>query len=243
MNARQWVARGRPVVTCWDKPLVKSGSGSFLKKDLSKLLTTLRSCHFCWQKKKRRGVSDTVLLSESCPSVKCSAAFVSPRLLRGDDHASLVELILERRHHGVVAGDSVDARVLQTHVLHQTAADLHDQRDELRGDAEFSHTWNLQWGFHCILVRRMTARRLTLLITPGWQSSNRTPKALGPAFFVFFMMLIPHGDLGGLLSSEDRADKKRHCVSQSVLVYPVFTFKGSHPKKAVTYAYICRYSI
>lgn len=27
-------------------PLVKSGSGSFLKKDLSKLLTTFRSCHF-----------------------------------------------------------------------------------------------------------------------------------------------------------------------------------------------------
>ncbi|TNN85883.1 hypothetical protein EYF80_003727 [Liparis tanakae] len=90
-------------------------------------------------KKKQRGVSHTVLWSESRPSVKCPAAFGSPRLLRGDDLASLVELILERRHHGVVPGDPVDARVLQTHVLHQTAADLHDQRDELRGEAGFSH--------------------------------------------------------------------------------------------------------
>lgn len=41
-------------------------------------------------------------------------------------------MILKHRHHGVVAGDSVDPGVFQTHVLHQTAADLHDQRDELR---------------------------------------------------------------------------------------------------------------
>ena len=45
---------------------------------------------------------------------------------------------------------------------------------------------------------------LTLLLAAGWQSSSRTPKALGPDFLDFFMMLIPHGDLGGLLSSGDR---------------------------------------
>lgn len=45
------------VVTRLHSPLVNSGSGSFLKKDLSKLLTTLRSCHFCQQKETQRGVS------------------------------------------------------------------------------------------------------------------------------------------------------------------------------------------
>lgn len=42
---------------CWNllvSPLVKSGSGSFLKNDLSKLLTTLRSCHFCWRQSTQR---------------------------------------------------------------------------------------------------------------------------------------------------------------------------------------------
>ena len=42
------------VLTCLDSPLVKSGSGSFLKKDLSKLLTTLRSCHFCGRQEERQ---------------------------------------------------------------------------------------------------------------------------------------------------------------------------------------------
>lgn len=55
-----------------------------------------------------------------------------PRLLCRVDVDPLVELILEQRHHGVVPGDPVDPGVLQTHVLHQAAADLHDQRDELR---------------------------------------------------------------------------------------------------------------
>lgn len=44
-------------MACWNllvSPLVKSGSGSFLKKDLSKLLTTLRSCHFCRRQSTQR---------------------------------------------------------------------------------------------------------------------------------------------------------------------------------------------
>lgn len=63
---------------------------------------------------------------------KGTGVFVVPHLLCRVDVDALVELILKHRHHGVVPGDSVDSRVLQTHVLYQTAADLHDQRDELR---------------------------------------------------------------------------------------------------------------
>ena len=49
----------------------------------------------------------------------------------------------------------------------------------------------------------------TLFLTAGWQSSNLTPKALGPDFLVFFMMFIPQGDLGGLLSSvESQTDRR-----------------------------------
>lgn len=62
----------------------------------------------------------------------CTGVFVSPHLLCRVDVDALVELILKHRHHGVVPGDSVDPGVLQTHVLHQAAADLHNQRDELR---------------------------------------------------------------------------------------------------------------
>lgn len=58
--------------------------------------------------------------------------FVLPDLLCRVDVDALVELILKHRHHGVVSGDSVDPSILQAHLLHQTAADLHDQRDELR---------------------------------------------------------------------------------------------------------------
>lgn len=64
--------------------------------------------------------------------IPCTGVFVSSHLLCRVDVDALVELILKHRHHGVVPGDSVDPGVLQTHVLHQAAADLHDQRDELR---------------------------------------------------------------------------------------------------------------
>lgn len=41
----------------------------------------------------------------------------------------------------------------------------------------------------------------TLLLVAGWQSSRRTPNALGLAFLAFFIIFMPQGDLGGLLSS------------------------------------------
>lgn len=39
------------------------------------------------------------------------------------------------------------------------------------------------------------------MLVAGWQSSRRTPKAFGLFFLAFFIMFMPHGDLGGLLSS------------------------------------------
>lgn len=58
--------------------------------------------------------------------------FAVPHLLSRVDVDTLVELLLEHRHHGVIPRNSVDSGVFQTHVLHQTAADLHDHRYELR---------------------------------------------------------------------------------------------------------------
>lgn len=49
------------------------------------------------------------------------------------------------------------------------------------------------------------AHGLTLLPAPGGQSSSLTPKALGPAFFPFFIRLMPHVALGGLLSSNKKS--------------------------------------
>lgn len=57
-------------------------------------------------------------------------------LLCGVDVNALIELILKQRHHGVVPRNSVDSRVLQTHVLHQATTDLHNQRDKLGQDGE-----------------------------------------------------------------------------------------------------------
>lgn len=149
----------------------------------------------------------TARSNEACESVKRFVVWPLPHFLCGVDVASLVELILERRHHGVVPRDPVYSCVLQTHVLHQAAADLHDQRDELSGKHGQSSAGAAALSPHSGMADVMSG--LTLFITPGWQSSSRTPKALGPAFFVFFMMLIPHGDFGGALSSRD---EKPHCL-------------------------------
>lgn len=73
---------------------------------------------------------------------------------------------------------------------------------EADGDGDLIADETLRRGSCAQLRQRMW--RPTLLFTPGWQSSNLTPKALGPAFFVFFMMLIPHGDFGGTVSSKDK---------------------------------------
>ena len=61
-------------------------------------------------------------------------------LLGGIDVQALVELVLQRGHHGIVPWDPVDPGVLQTHLLHQAAADLHDQRDELQAAENDSAT-------------------------------------------------------------------------------------------------------
>lgn len=117
----------------------------------------------CWQhwgpatsvnsKKTHRRVSDHSLFTFCIEVYTTSSLSVSwvffcrifPHLLCRVDVDALVELILKQQHHGVVPGDSVDPRVLQTHVLHQTTADLHDQRDELRWtETELNHRWNIQ---------------------------------------------------------------------------------------------------
>lgn len=81
-------------MACWNllvSPLVKSGSGSFLKKDLSKLLTTLRSCHFCRRQSTQRRLryryqSPFVLKA----TVNCCFFFLSLRidsiLVKKNDH-------------------------------------------------------------------------------------------------------------------------------------------------------------
>lgn len=54
-------------------------------------------------------------------------------VLQVDLGGSLVELLLQAGHHGVVAGHAVDAHVLQPPVLHHLAARLHDQGHVLQG--------------------------------------------------------------------------------------------------------------
>lgn len=54
-----------------------------------------------------------------------------PHLLSGIDVHALVEMLLQVGHHGVVPWHPVDAGVLQTRLLHYSAAHFHDQRDKL----------------------------------------------------------------------------------------------------------------
>lgn len=67
-----------------------------------------------------------------------------------------------------------------------------------------THThWNIPSKYSVSLRSTFSTlqKAHTLLLVAGWQSSRRTPKALGPAFLVFFIIFMPQGDFGGLLSS------------------------------------------
>lgn len=122
------------------QPLVNNGSGSFLKKDLSKLLMTLRSLHFWKDTRKKsdyptsRFVAGVEATGGGRGRVSFNDAVATETHVVVDVdvvHALVVELFLHVGDGGVVPGDSVDARVLQTPLLHQLTADLHDQRHKL----------------------------------------------------------------------------------------------------------------
>ena len=111
--------------------------------------------------------------------------FILPHLLCRVDLDALVELILKHRHHGVIPWNPVDSGVFQTHLLHQAAADLHNQWDELGEDGITNLTLSKKKRKKIkAFSYRGRILLLTLLITPGWQSSNLTPKALGPDFWI-----------------------------------------------------------
>lgn len=87
-----------------------------------------------------------------------------PHLLRWVDVEPLVELVLQRGHHGVVARDPVNAGVLQAHLLHQTTADLHYHGDELVVSTRLAflqpHTEGLRTGLLGLLHDVDSPRRL-----------------------------------------------------------------------------------
>lgn len=113
---------------------MNNGSGSFLKKDLSKLLMTLRSLHF-WNDSREQRDHVTSGFSEGDAIDPATHVIVDVDVV----HALVVELFLHVGDGGVVSRDSVDARVLQPPLLHQFAADLHDQRHKLKSQSKKHH--------------------------------------------------------------------------------------------------------
>lgn len=181
------------------RPLVNSGSGSFLKKDLSKLLMTFRSLHFC---NSTRGKCDHLEESLVWPTPSPPTHVVMDVDVV---HALVVELLLHVGDGGVVPRDPVDARVLQPPLLHQFAADFHNQRNKLKADKERNRISRIQLSQD----RNEDWWLQTLLFCAGGQSSSLTPNVTpGDGFFSKGFLISPGMpflhvplSLGGLVSS------------------------------------------
>ena len=135
------------LVACqwWYKisPFVNRGSGSFRKKDFSKLLMTFRSRHFCREVRdcwsitlKQSSQHKSVTVKRCCQrsgTLYCAAKLSVTHVFLDVDviHAFTVELLLHAGDGSVVPRDSVDSCVLQTSLLHHITANFHDQRNKL----------------------------------------------------------------------------------------------------------------
>lgn len=122
-------------------PFVNKGSGSFLKKDFNKLLMTLRSRHFCRVDQGSFRLMQflqykSITVQRCCQgsdALYCAAWLSVTHVFLDVDviHAFAVELLLHVGDGSVVPRDPVDSCVLQTSLLHNLAAHLHDERNIL----------------------------------------------------------------------------------------------------------------
>lgn len=122
-------------------PFVNRGSGSFLKKDFNKLLMTLRSRHFCRVDQGSFRLMqflqyESITVQRCCQgsgALYCATWLSVTHVFLDVDviHAFAVELLLHAGDGSVVPRDPVDSCVLQTSLLHNLAAHLHDERNIL----------------------------------------------------------------------------------------------------------------
>lgn len=122
-------------------PFVNRGSGSFLKKDFNKLLMTLRSRHFCRVDQGSFRLMQflqykSITVQRCCQgsgALYCATWLSVTHIFLDVDviHAFAVELLLHVGDGSVVPRDPVDSCVLQTSLLHNFAAHLHNERNIL----------------------------------------------------------------------------------------------------------------